>query len=59
MLNVGSLRFQVVMTGKVTWLKILGQPVGLETLATEEELLALSAYLEREIAKWRKEKGGE
>ncbi len=59
MLKVGSLTFEVIRTGKVPRLKIHGRPYNQETLATEEELLALSAYLEREVTKWRNKRGGE
>ena len=58
MIAVGSLMVELITTGKVPLLRILGRPHGLHTEATEEELLALAAYLERGIAKRRNENEG-
>ncbi len=53
MIAIRSLSFDIVTTGKIPLLRILGRPHGLHTDATEEELLGLAAYLERAVDKWR------
>ncbi len=57
MVIVGSMRFELITSGKIPRLKLHAQPYSYDTLATEEELLALSAYLAREIGKRRDEAG--
>ena len=56
MIVIGLLSFEVILGGKVPRLKIHARPYSYDTLATEEELLALSVYLEREVNKLRDEK---
>ena len=48
--------FELITSGKTLRLKLHARPYSYDTLATEEELLALSAYLEREVAKLRDKK---
>ena len=54
--KVGSLTFEIIRSAKGSRLRILGRQCGLETLMTDEERLALSAYLAREVVKLQNEK---
>ncbi len=49
--KVGSMMVELITNGKTLRLKVHGRPYSYDTLVTEEELLALSAYLEREVVK--------
>ncbi len=49
--KVGSMRFEIITTGKVLHLKVHAKPYSYETLATKEELMALSRYLEDQARK--------
>ena len=54
--KVGSMTFELITSGKTLHLKVHARPYSYDTLATEEELLALSVYLAREVDKLRDEK---
>ena len=51
MIAVGSMMFEVIRTGKVPRLKVYAKPYNYDTLATKEELMALSRYLEDQARK--------
>ena len=54
--KVGSMTVEVITSGKTLRLKVHAKPYNHESPATEEELLALSAYLERELMKLQDQK---
>ncbi len=58
MVVIGSMIFEVITSGKVPRLKVYARPYNHETLATEEELLRLSRYLEAEAEKLHERKEG-
>ncbi len=51
MVGVGSMRFELIRTGKVPRLKVHAKPCNHETLATKEELVTLARYVEDQARK--------
>ncbi len=49
--KVGSMRFEIITTGKVPRLKVYAKPYNYESPVTKEELVTLARYVEDQARK--------